>query len=414
MTATAPAARLPIGLDDVRQAAARIEGGVVRTPSATSYTLSELLGATVVVKFENLQFTASYKERGALNRLLALDPDERARGVVAMSAGNHAQGVAHHAARLGVPATIVMPAFTPAVKVARTRILGAEVVLYGDDLSAAEAEARRLERERRLTFIHPFDDPLIMAGSGTVALELLEDHPEIDVFIVPVGGGGLISGVATVVKALAPGAEVVGAQSDRYPSMVTALGRPAPDARGGATIAEGIAVMAPGHLTLPVVRALVDDLLVIGEADIEIAVGMFAEVEKIVAEGAGAMGVAALRAFPERFAGRTVGVIVSGGNIEPRLLASVLLRGLVRSGRLVTLRVEAVDRPGALAAVSAIVAAEGGNIVEVRHSRLLAELSIRSTQIELTVEMVDRDHAMATLARLTEAGFAAEWLGPQG
>lgn len=402
---------LPITVDDVDAAAARIKGAVVRTPSATSQTLSRLLGAEVVVKFENLQFTGAYKERGALNRLLVMDELARSRGVVAMSAGNHAQGVAYHAGRLGIPATIVMPAFTPTIKISRTRVLGAEVVLHGDDLAGAEVHARQLERERGLTFIHPYDDPVVMAGQGTVALELLEDHPELDVVVVPIGGGGLISGMAVALSARAPRVEVIGVQSDRYPSMAAALGAVAGPC-GGSTIAEGIAVTSPGTLTREVVGALVRDILLVGEAEIEAAIGMLVEVEKVVAEGAGAAALAALAAFPDRFARRTVGVVITGGNIESRLLASVLMRGLVRAGRLVTLRVQADDRPGALAQLAGIVAAGGANIVEVRHSRLLAEVSIRSAEVELTVEVEDARHALATVACLREAGFSAERVVP--
>ena len=402
-------APLPIELADVEAAAARIAGGVVRTPSSTSHTLSHLLGATVVVKFENLQFTASYKERGALNKLLSLDDDQRRRGVVAMSAGNHAQGVAHHAARLGIHAVIVMPALTPALKVSRTRVLGAEVVQFGDDLASAEGEARRLAAERGLTFVHPYDDALVMAGQGTVGLELLADHPELDTVLVPVGGGGLISGVATAVKALAPHVDVVGVQADRYASLTAGLG-----VQGGPTIAEGIAVAQPGVLTRQVIEARVDDVVLVSEADLEMAIGMLLEVEKTVAEGAGAAGLAALHAHAPRFAGRTVGVVITGGNIEPRLLAAVLLRGLARAGRLVTIRVSVDDRPGGLALVAGLLAAEGANIVEVRHSRLLADLSISTVQVELTIEVVDLDQALAALARLREQGFPAERIDLQG
>ncbi|MHB1598849.1 MAG: threonine ammonia-lyase [Acidimicrobiales bacterium] len=409
MVPAAPLALLPVNLDDIVAAGRRIASGVVRTPSAVSRTLSQMLGATVVVKFENLQFTASYKERGALNRLLALDADERSRGVVAMSAGNHAQGVAYHASRLGVPATIVMPAFTPAVKVARTRVLGAKVVLYGDDLKDAGQEARRREVEEGLTFVHPYDDLLVIAGQGTVALELLADHPELDTVIVQIGGGGLIAGMAVAIDALAPSVEIVGIQSDHYPAMAAALGQVVGTC-GGGTIAEGIAVDRPGSNTLKIVQALVDDVLLVGETDLEVAIGMLVEVEKVVAEGAGAAGLAGLAAHRERFAGRTVGLVLTGGNIDSRLLASVLMRGLVRMGRLVTLQIEVDDRPGALAELTRIVAAEGGNIIEVRHSRLFAELSVRSAQVELVVELAESVQISVVMTRLRAAGFAVEQL----
>ena len=395
-----------ISLEDVQRARAAIAGGVAHTPSAVSRTLSSLVGATVILKFENLQFTASFKERGALNRLLALSPDARRAGVVAMSAGNHAQGVAYHAHRLGIPATIVMPEHTPSVKVSRTRVHGAHVILRGANIAACEAEARRIEVEQGLTFIHPFDDPLIIAGQGTVALEMLEDHPSLDTIVVPVGGGGLISGMAIATKALAPGVSMIGVQTERYPSMTGG-------GTGGATIAEGIAVGAPGALTRPIVRDLVDDIVLVSEAAIEEAVGVLIEVEKTVAEGAGAAGLAAVLTNPERFAGRTVGVVLTGGNIDPRLLASVLLRGLVRAGQLVTLQVELTDHPGSLAQIATIVAAEGANIVDVRHSRLLTQLSIRSAQVELVIEVTEPAQAAAAMRRLREAGFATEHVDPQ-
>jgi threonine dehydratase len=391
-----------ISLDDVQAAARRIAGGVLHTPSAISRTLSDMVGTTVVLKFENLQFTGSFKERGALNRLL--EPDT-ANGVVAMSAGNHAQALAYHAARLGIPATIVMPAFTPSVKVSRTRVHGARVVLHGEDLVDAEAEARRLSASEGLVFVHPFDDPMVIAGQGTVALELLDDHPDIDTIVVPIGGGGLVAGVAI---ATAGRASVVGVESERYPGMAVALGQS--DATiGGATIAEGIAVRSPGALALPVARSLLEDILIVAEEDIEAAVGLLIDVEKSVVEGAGAAGLAALLACGDRFSGRTVGVILTGGNIDPRLLASVLLRGLVRSGQLVTLQVEIDDRPGSLAQVATILAAEGANIVDVRHTRLLTEISIRAAQLEVVIEVTSPDQAAAAVRRLQQVGFATSY-----
>jgi len=400
-----------INVEDVRLAADRIADGIVHTPSALSRTLSSMVGATVILKFENLQFTASFKERGALNRLLALDPAARQRGVVAMSAGNHAQGVAYHASRLGVPATIVMPAFTPSVKVSRTRILGAQVILQGEDIAAAGMEARRIEALHGLTFIHPYDDALVIAGQGTVALEMLEDHPNIDTLVVPVGGGGLIAGVAVAAHAVSPSVEVIGVESERYPAMAAALGHSHGPA-GGVTIAEGIAVSNPGTLTLPVIQAHVADMLLVTEADIEAAISVLVDVEKTIVEGAGASGLAAMLANPARFRGRTVGVILTGGNIDPRLLASVLLRGLVRAGQLVTLHVEIDDRPGSLAQIAAIVAGEGANIVDVQHSRLLTQLSIRSARVEMVIEVTDPEQASAAVRQLRTAGFTTERLAP--
>ncbi|MHB8463768.1 MAG: threonine ammonia-lyase [Acidimicrobiales bacterium] len=396
---------------DVRLAASRIADGIVRTPTVASQTLSAMAGATVVLKLENLQFTASFKERGARNRLLTLDAESRERGVVAMSAGNHAQALAYHASLLGIPATVVMPALTPSVKVSRTRIHGAEVILHGEDLASAAAEAGRLEHERGLTFVHPYDDDLVIAGQGTVALEMLDDHPAIDTLVVPVGGGGLVAGVAVIAHALSPSIEVIGVQSARYPAMAAALGY-AHGVGGGATIAEGIAVGAPGALTLPVARAHVADFLLVEEAEIEAAVGILVDVEKTIVEGAGAAALAAVLANGDRFAGRTVGVILSGGNIDPRLLASVLLRGLVRAGQLVTLHVETDDRPGSLARIASIVAAEGANIVDVRHSRLLTQMSIRSAQVEMVIEVTDPDQAASAIGKLRDAGFTTARVDP--
>jgi threonine dehydratase len=377
---------------------------VVRTPSAVSHTLSEVLGATVIVKFENLQFTAAYKERGARNRLEQLTAAEREAGVVAMSAGNHAQAVAHHAALLGIPATIVMPEGTPFVKVARTRMLGATVELHGETLAEAAARAEQLVVDEGRTFIHPFDDPAVIAGQGTVALELLDDHPDLDAVVVPVGGGGLLAGMAVVLRARLPHCDVVGVQSELYPSMVGAFHgdhRPC----GGPTMAEGIAVAHAGILTAELICALADDVLAVSEASIEDGVNLFLEIEKVVSEGAGAAGLAALIEHRDRFAGKRVGVVLTGGNIDPRLLASVILRGLVRSGRLSRLRVALEDRPGSLARLTALVGQAGGNIVEVVHQRLFADIPIRSAEVELAVETLDREHGDRLVAELRDAGY---------
>lgn len=397
----------PLGLADVEAAAARIAGAVIRTPTMLSRTLSERSGATVYVKFENLQHTGAYKERGALNKLLLMDPEHRARGVIAASAGNHAQAVAYHARRLGVPAVIVMPRHTPSVKVSQTESHGAEVVLTGETFDEAYAESRRLADERGLTFVHPFDDFEVMAGQGTVALELLADAPEIDTLIVPIGGGGLISGIATAAKALNPDITIVGAQAELYPSMYAKLsGQDLPAA--GDTIAEGIAVKAPGVETAEVIRALVDDILILSERDIESAICLLATSEKTVAEGAGAVGLAALLSDPERFAGKTVGIVVSGGNIDAHLLANVLLRDLVRSGRLTRLRIQLQDRPGALVAVMQIFSECQVNIVEINHQRVFTSLPAKDAAIEVACEARDAAQIGRLIETLGASGYKVQ------
>jgi threonine dehydratase len=399
---------LPVTIDDVRAAAVAIESAVARSPSGVSRTVSEILGCTVVLKFENLQFTAAFKERGARNRLLALSASERAAGVVAVSAGNHGQAVARHTALLGIPATIVMPATTPFVKVARTRHLGADVELCGDDLEAAMARGRELVAEGR-TFIHPFDDPHVIAGQGTVALELFEDHSDLDVVLVPVGGGGLCAGVAVVAQAMAPRAEIVGVQSEAFPSMANALrGERRPV--GGPTMAEGIAVPEPGELPLQIVSKIVRDVIVVTEQSIEDAVNLLLEIEKVVVEGAGAAGVAALASERDRFAGKRVGVLLTGGNIDPRLLASVIQRGLVHSGRLARLRISLDDRPGTLAALLGVVARAGANLLEVQHQRLFADVPIRGAEVDLVVECEDAAHRDAVLGAIATDGYRARLL----
>lgn len=390
---------LPITIADVRAAAEAIEGGVARTPSAVSTTLSAITGAEVVVKFESFQFTASFKERGALNRLLAMSPEERERGVVAVSAGNHALAVAHHARRLGIDATIVMPENTPYVKVSGTRQLGATIELVGTDVEACMQRAADLVERHGRVLVHPFDDPLVMAGQGTLALELLEDHPDIDTLLIPIGGGGLISGCAVAARALSPRIEIIGVQTELYPSMLTALGREVPTSTGGRTIAEGIGVKAPGLLTRRCIEAVVDDLVTVTEADIEAAVNLYLEIEKVVSEGAGAVGLAAVLADPERYRGKRVGLVITGANIDPRMLASIIMRGLVRHGRLTRLAVEAEDRPGVLAEIAGTVGASGANIVEVAHSRLSSDVAVRSARIDLLVETEDRAHT----AKLVDA-----------
>lgn len=395
-----------ISLKDIEQAAGRLQGQILHTPCVASRTLSDIVGAQVFLKFENLQFTASFKERGACNKLAQLSAEERARGVIAMSAGNHAQGVAYHAQRLGIPAVIVMPRFTPGVKVERTRGFGAEVVLHGDTLEAAREHAYALARERGLVFVHPYDDAAVIAGQGTVALEMLHDVPELDALVVAVGGGGLIAGMATAAQALRPSIEIIGVQTQRFPAMVNAIkGTHLP--QGSSTIAEGIAVGAPGALTEAIIRQRVDDLLLVDEGDIEQAVLMLLEIEKTVVEGAGAAGLAALLRHGERFHGRRVGLVLCGGNIDPLLLAGLIQRGMVRAGRLTRLRVAARDVPGALARITATVAEAGANIDEVHHQRAFSALPAQNVEIELVLQTRGPAHVREVIDRLQAAGFEA-------
>jgi threonine dehydratase len=395
---------LSVTYADVAAAADRIAGSVERTPSAVSRTLSQVLGCTVVVKFENLQFVASFKERGALNKLLQLTDAERAKGVVAMSAGNHAQAVAYHATRLGIDATIVMPTTTPFVKVQRTRELGATVALRGAGLGEAEAEACRLADEEGRTYVHPFDDPAVIAGQGTVALEMLADHPDLDTLVAPVGGGGLLAGMAVAARHLVPGIELVGVETERYASMAARV-RGVEPVVGGPTIAEGIAVPRAGQLTGELIEALVDDVVTVSEEHVEEAMNLLLEIEKVVAEGAGAAGVAALVEHRERFAGRRVGVVVTGGNVDPRLLASVLMRGLIRDGRLTRLHIEVPDVPGSMGKLTTVLGAAGANIVEILHQRMFVDLSARSARVDVTVETLDLAHADRVVSALRAEGY---------
>ncbi len=383
-----------VTLDDVRAAATRISGAVERTPMLHSRTLSKLTGAEVWLTFANLQFTASFKERGALNRLLALTAAERNRGVIAMSAGNHAQGVAFHAARLGIRTVIVMPSGTPNSKVSATKVHGAEVVLEGDTLADAALHARARQARDGLTFIHPYDDPAIIAGQGTVALEMLEQSPGLDALLVPVGGGGLISGMACAAKALKPAIEVWGVESKAYCAMHQKLAGLSVEV-GSDTIAEGLAVGDVGELTLAMTRELANGILVVEEEAIERAIVALVEIEKTVAEGAGAAGLAALLEYPDRFAGRRVGIPLCGGNLDSRLLAAVLMRGLVRDGRLVRLRVNLPDVAGSLAKVTTLIGEAGGNIIEVQHQRVFDAASAKSAEVEFMIETRGRDHARA-------------------
>jgi len=383
---------MTVTLQQVREAAQRIAGAVERTPCLHSRTLSRLTGAEVWLKFENLQFTASFKERGALNKLLLLGEAGRKSGVIAMSAGNHAQGVAYHAARLGTRAVIVMPRGTPNNKVRSTQVLGAEVVLEGDTLAEAASHARALEKGDRLTFIHPYDDPAIIAGQGTVALEMLEQAPELDVLVVPVGGGGLISGMAVAAKALKPAIEVVGVESKNYCAMHQRLNGMAVNV-GGDTIAEGLAVRDVGSLTFSILSSFGIEMLLVEEETIEKSIVSLVEIEKTVAEGAGAAGLAALLEHPARFAGKRVGIPICGGNIDSRLLSAVLMRGLVRDGRLVRLHVSLPDVAGSLAKVAGLISEAGGNIIEVQHQRVFDAASAKSADVEFMIEARDREHA---------------------
>jgi len=394
-------------IDDIRAAAERIRGAVIRTPMLKSDTLSEIVDAEVWLKFENLQFTAAYKERGALNKLLQLSEEERARGVVAASAGNHAQAVAYHGRRLGIPVTIVMPVSTPMIKVTQTEGHGAHVVLHGERFDDAYARARELEEREGYVFVHPFDDVAVMAGAGTVALEMLEDAPELDMLVIPIGGGGLISGVATAAKALKPGIKVIGVEADLYPSMKNVV-EGGHGAIGGDTLAEGIAVKEPGQLTRAIIADLVDRIDLVAERDIEHSVAMLVNIEKSVVEGAGAAGLAAILAQPERFRGRKIGTILCGGNIDTHLLANVLVRELVRCGRIARLRIAAQDRPGALAAITAKFQESGVNIIEVNHHRIFTRLPAKDTVIEVECEARDADAVDRLVKRLEDAGFDVE------
>ncbi|MET3711540.1 threonine dehydratase [Sphingomonas trueperi] len=393
-----------MSIADVRAAAERISGAVVRTPTLHSRTLSQLTGANVYLKFENLQFTAAYKERGALNTLLQLDAEARSKGVIAASAGNHAQGLAYHATRLGIPSTIVMPKNTPIVKVTQTEGHGANVVLHGETFDAAYQHSRELEAERGFTFIHPFDDPRVIAGQGTATLELLEDVPGIDTLVVPIGGGGLISGAAVVAKAQDRPIEVLGVQAELYPSMYNRVHHTEMPCAGD-TLAEGIAVKYPGTITAKIVEALVDDIVLVGERRLEEAVSLLLQIEKTVVEGAGAAGLAALLSEPERFKGKTVGTILCGGNIDTRLLANVLLRDLARSGRLARLRIRLQDRPGALFHVARIFHEQGVNIIEVYHQRVFTSLPAKGLVTDIECETRDRNHLDRLITALRRAQY---------
>lgn len=402
-----PAHMQPPTIDDIRDAAARIEGSVIRTPMLRSRTLSQIIGAEIWLKFENLQFTAAYKERGALNKLLQLTEEERARGVIAASAGNHAQAVAYHGKRLGIPVTIVMPSHTPSIKVMQTESHGAHVVLHGAMFDDAYAWARELERQEGYIFVHPFDDPQIIAGQGTLALEMLEDAPDIDTIVVPIGGGGLMSGVGIASRAIKPEIELIGVEAELYPSMKSAIDGTT-RIFGGDTLAEGIAVKEPGKLTSRILEELADDIILVAERDIERAVAMLVAIEKSVVEGAGAAGLAAMLSDPERFKGKKVATILCGGNIDTHLLAYVLVRDLARQGRMARLQIAAQDRPGALALIASCCQQAGVNIIEINHSRIFTRLPAKDTVIEVECEARDPQSIDDCIRRLEEAGFKVE------
>ncbi len=397
---------MTLAFDDILAAKERLQGHIERTPCRRSRTLSEITGADVWVKFENLQFTAAYKERGALNKLLQLTEAEKKRGVIAASAGNHSQGLAYHAARLGIPVTIVMPKQTPFVKVQQTRAHGAEVVIDGEGYDEASATAMRLREERDLVFVHPFNDLDVMAGQGTVALEMLEDAPHLEVLPIPIGGGGLIAGMATAAKHVKPDIKIVGLEPAMYPSFTARMrGVNAGVTTGGATIAEGIAVKQVGDLSYSVVRPLVDEVVLIEEPFFERAVALYCNVEKTVVEGAGAGSLAALLAFPEKFRGKSCGLVITGGNIDTRLLASVLTRELVREQRIVSLRIIGDDRPGLLGTVSAIIGRMGANIIEVAHNRLALDVPAKGAEFDILIETRDAQHTQEIIDALREAGY---------
>jgi threonine dehydratase len=400
----------PVTIADIEAARKVIAGAVLRTPMLPAPRLSALTGAEVFVKYENLQVTNSFKDRGALNKLSSLTEAERKRGVVAMSAGNHAQSVAYHAARLGVPATIVMPVTTPHVKVAATRSHGAEVVLYGETVADAQARCEAIQAERGMTLVHPYDDPLVIAGQGTIALEMFEDVPDLDAMVIPIGGGGLISGNAIAAKARNPKIEVIGAEALLYPAVWNALehgNRPI----GGPTLAEGIAVKNVGKLTLPIIRKLVSDVILVDEAHLERAVNAYLTLQKTMAEGAGAAGLAALLAEPVRFAGKRVGLILCGGNIDPRILASIMVRELERETRIIAFRLIIPDQPGVLGLIATRLGELGANILEVEHRRLLLDVPAKGASLDVTVEIRDAAHARDVIAALAHDGYKPVRLG---
>lgn len=394
-------------LDHVRAAQDRIRDSIVATPTLHSQTLSKLTGANIYLKFENLQFTAAYKERGALNAILLLSEEQRSKGVIAASAGNHAQGLSYHGTRLGIPVTIVMPVPTPTVKVMQTESVGGKVLLFGETFDDAYKHARQLEAEQGLTFVHPFDDPNVAAGQGTVALEMLESIPSLDMLVVPIGGGGLLSGMGTVARTLKPDIGLIGVQAELYPSMYALLNNLQMPCEGD-TLAEGIAVKMPGAFTSEVIRELVDEIVLVNEAQLETAVSLLLQIEKTVVEGAGAAGLAAVMAHPEKFAGKNVGVVLCGGNIDTRLLANVLLRDLARSGRLARLRLTLQDRPGALYKVMRLFNEHNVNIIEIYHQRIFTTLPAKGLITDIECEARDANQLQGLVDGLNDAGYKVE------
>ena len=391
MSKTAANTPYPLSFADIEAAHKAISPAIIRTPTRMSRTLSNILGAEVWLKFENQQFTGAYKERGALNRMLHLDDRQRKNGVIACSAGNHAQGIAYHARRLGIPATIIMPMATPSIKVEGTRVHGANVILYGETFEESAAYAHKLTDRFDLTFIHPFDDPLVIAGQGTIAIEMLQDAPELDCLLLPIGGGGMISGVSIAAKTLSPKTRMIGVQAKLFPSMRARLRGEAADC-GGSTLAEGIAVKTPGDLTSKLVEELVDDIILVNETSLESGVSLLLNIEKTVVEGAGAAGIAALMSDPERFKGKKLGLVLTGGNIDTRLLADILYRELAREHRLARIRVELTDQPGQLAKLSNIIAEEGANIIEVVHQRRFSALPAKTAYVIIELETRGFEH----------------------
>jgi threonine dehydratase len=398
-----------VSVEDVRKARATIAGQVLRTPMLPAPRLTALTGAEVLVKYENLQVTNSFKERGALNKLAALGPEERARGVIAMSAGNHAQAVAYHAARLEIPATIIMPVTTPFVKVAATEAHGAEVVLYGETVAEAQTQAEKIARARGLSFVHPYDDPLVIAGQGTIALEMLEEAPGLDMLVMPIGGGGLIAGNAIAARSITPSIEIIGAEAALYPAFWNALhGEDLPC--GGPTLAEGIAVKNVGALTLPIVRDLVSEIVLVDEAHLERAVNCYLTLQKTMAEGAGAAGLAAMLAKPARFRGRKVGLILCGGNIDPRILATIMVRELEREARIISFRLSIPDRPGVLGQIATRLGELGANILGVGHRRLFLDVPAKGAKLDVTVEARDHHHGEEIFEALKREGYHPVWI----
>jgi len=397
-------------VDDIRKAAEAIKGHVVRTPFVSAPRLAKQLGlASLRLKLENQQFTGSFKDRGAYYKLKSLTPEEAKRGVIAMSAGNHAQGVAYHAQRLGIPATIVMPEQTPFTKIERTASFGPRVILKGDSIDASAIYARELAAKENLIFVHPYDDPYIVAGQGTIGLEILEDDPDLDFLVIPIGGGGLIGGISTAVKALKPGIEIYGVESDLYPSMHHAINE-IPPANGGQTLADGIAVKSPGALTRAIVEDNVREVLLVDEMAVERAVGMLVETQRLVAEGAGAAGIAAILCHPSAFTNCKVGVVIGGGNVDSRLLSQILMRTLVLDGRMATLRIEIIDQPGVMSTITKVIGQTGGNIMDITHHRMFVDLPVKRAEIDVLVETRNANHVAEIIEKLERAGFSTRRL----